>query len=162
MNLLIIRHGIAEDGEGIEDAQRQLTRQGRKRMKQSARTLRKLVPHIDVAATSPLVRAAQTGEILASRYEGLVPAPIAPLSPGKSPIALLHWVQKQPAAATIALVGHEPALSTFASWMLTGLQESFIELKKGSACMLQLDGEIRAGRAKLQWLLKSSQLRAMK
>ncbi|HET6249395.1 MAG TPA: histidine phosphatase family protein [Tepidisphaeraceae bacterium] len=161
MNLLIIRHGIAEDREGMEDAHRRLTGQGRKRMKQGAKALRKVVTHLDILATSPLLRAVQTGEIVAGQYDGLTPISIAPLSPGKTPMTLLNWLQKQPAEATIALVGHEPGLSIFISWMLTGLQESFVEMKKGGACLLKIEGELRPARAKLQWHLKASQLRDM-
>jgi hypothetical protein len=47
------------------------------------------------------------------------------------------------------------------SWALTGLQESFVELKKGSACMLRFDEDLKPGRAKMLWLLKPSQLRAL-
>ena len=159
MKLLIIRHGIAEDVDGKDDAQRRLTGQGRKRMRREAKALRRWVRQIDALATSPLIRAVQKGEIVAAEYEGLKPTVIAPLSPGKTPMALLHWVQKQPADSAVALVGHEPALGIFISWMLTGLQESFVILKKGGACLLELDGEIRAGRAKLSWFAKPSQLR---
>jgi phosphohistidine phosphatase len=159
MKILIIRHGIAEDVEGMQDAERRLTAQGRKRMRREARVLCKMVPHIDIMATSPLVRAIETGDIVAGKYEGLKPVPIAPLSPGKTPMALLNWVQKQPGSATVALVGHEPSLGVFISWLLTGLQESFVVLKKGGACLLELDDEIKPGRAKLIWFLKPSQVR---
>ena len=131
-------------------------------MKREARVLFKMVPHIDMMATSPLVRAIETGEIVAGKYEGLKPAQISPLSPGKTPMALLNWVQKHPGNSTLALVGHEPSLGIFISWLLTGLQESFVVLKKGRACLLELNDEIKPGRAKLIWFLKPSQLQSRK
>jgi hypothetical protein len=45
--------------------------------------------------------------------------------------------------------------------MLTGLQESFIEFKKGGACLLDLGENPKPGRAKLEWLIKPSHLRTL-
>ena len=76
MRLLIVRHAIAEDrvafaATGKDDDERPLTEEGRSRMEQGARGLRQLVPALDLVATSPLVRAVQTAEILAGAYEGV-------------------------------------------------------------------------------------------
>jgi hypothetical protein len=69
MDLLIVRHGIAEDREtftttGKGDAERPLTDTGRRRFRRSARGLKRLVESIDLLGTSPLVRAVETGSIL--------------------------------------------------------------------------------------------------
>ena len=74
MDLLIIRHAIAERREvfaqaGEADSARPLVAKGRKRMKQVVRGLKGLVPTIDVLATSPYLRAAQTAEIVAAAEE---------------------------------------------------------------------------------------------
>ena len=52
-------------------------------------------------------------------------------------------------------------LGEFVSWCLSGLRESFVELKKGSAVLLEFSGEIKPGRARLLWALKPSHLRAL-
>ena len=75
--------------------------------------------------------------------------------------ALLKWLQAQRPDATVALVGHEPQLGTFAGWMCTGLQESFLSLKKGGACLLRLKADVKPGRATLVWSLAPRQLRAL-
>jgi len=67
MQLLLIRHAIAEDRfefarTGQSDYYRPLTERGRARMARGATGLRTLVPDIDVLATSPLTRAVQTAE----------------------------------------------------------------------------------------------------
>jgi phosphohistidine phosphatase len=166
MKLLIIRHAIAANPAGgaletRDDAQRPLTKLGRRRMRRAAKAIAELVPDLKVLATSPLVRAVQTGEIIGNAYEGLSAVQIAPLAPRKTVAALLQWLQQQRADATVGLVGHEPQLGIFASWMMTGLQEPFVTFKKGGACLLEIDGEIKAGRAKLTWLLKPSHLRKL-
>jgi phosphohistidine phosphatase len=163
MKILVIRHGVAEELDGGTDAQRELTKQGRKRMASAAKGIASLVPHVDLLASSPLIRAAQTAEIVSDALGGeLRPVQIAPLSPRKPVPALLTWLQQQPADSTVALVGHEPHLGTFVSWMMTGLQEPFVVFKKGGACLLEIDGELRSGRAKMLWLLKPSHLRKLR
>lgn len=167
MKVLLIRHAIAEDREvfarsGKPDAERPLTREGRRKMRRAARGLRTLVPKLDALAASPFARAAETGDLVAEAYgDGLRVATCAPLTPGKPLPALIHWLRHQPPAATVALVGHEPHLGTFASWLLTGLQESFLPMKKGGACLLEFEQEVKPGRALLRWALRPGQLRQL-
>jgi phosphohistidine phosphatase len=71
MKLLIIRHAVAEERDawantGKSDDERPLTTEGRGKMARNARGLREGVPSVDLVATSPLVRARQTAEIVAS------------------------------------------------------------------------------------------------
>jgi len=167
MRLLIIRHGVADDREafaksGQDDALRPLTKDGRKKMKKAAMGLKQVVPELTVIATSPLVRAVQTGEILASEYDGVRTVQVAALSPRKPPAALLEWVNAHGPQATVALVGHEPHLGTFLSWLVSGLQESFVDLKKGGAAMVEAPSPVAAGRAKLLWMAKPGQLRRLR
>ena len=73
MHLLVIRHAIAADragtgSRGQSDALRPLTGEGRRKMADGALGLRALVPTLDVMASSPLVRAQQTAEIVAACY----------------------------------------------------------------------------------------------
>jgi len=166
MNLLVIRHAIAEDRKryakaGADDGLRPLTARGRRRMKAGARGLRRVVPGIDLLATSPLVRAEQTAEIVVAAYRELKVVKAPQLAPQASVHALLKWLQERKHDSTIALVGHEPQLGVFVSWMLTGLQESFVELKKGGACLLELEQQVRPGRARLRWSLAPGQLRRL-
>jgi phosphohistidine phosphatase len=167
MQILIIRHGIAQDPDttsksGQDDATRVLTREGRKKMAKAAKGLVRLVPALDLIATSPLTRAAQTGEIIAKAFNGVRIVQIAALSPRKPPANLIEWLNAHPPESTVALVGHEPHLSTVLCWLLTGLQESFVELKKGGAALIEIDSPVAPGRARLQWLLKPSALRRLR
>lgn len=164
MQIVIIRHAIAEERESIatggrEDATRPLTKEGRKKMRKAARGLKQLVPGLTLLATSALTRAVETGQIIVEEYGDLRMVQIAPLSPRKPPGSLLDWLNALPPDSTVGLVGHEPHLSTFLCWLLTGLQESFVELKKGGAAMIEAPTPVTAGRASLLWLLKPSQLR---
>jgi phosphohistidine phosphatase len=162
MKILIIRHGIAaQQSSKSADETRKLTKIGRQKMKKAARGLRALVGEIDLIATSPLVRATQTAEIVGEVYHGTRIVQIAALSPGRPPAVLREWLNAHPPTATVALVGHEPHLSTFLCWLMTGLQESFVDLKKGGAALVEINGPATAGRAKLLWLMKPGQLRKL-
>lgn len=167
MELLVIRHAIAEDREtfqqkGKPDAERPLTERGRRRMRSAARGLATLVPGIDVLATSPYARAVETAEIVSRAFRDAAPTPMTVdlLTPEGSFEALLTWLGEEPADRT-AIVGHEPHLSGFISWLLTGRHGSFVELKKGAASLLQLPPRGPAGSAFLRWALTPGQLRAL-
>jgi phosphohistidine phosphatase len=165
MKLLLIRHAIAEEREdfartGKDDRLRPLTDEGRKKMKQGARGLQEIVPEIDLLATSPLTRAAQTGAIVDSVYGGLKEVEIGELSPGSTPTDFLRWLRKQKAGC-IAAVGHEPSISLILSWLLTGSERRIFAFRKGGACLLDFPDEVGAGTATLLWALTPAQLREL-
>jgi phosphohistidine phosphatase len=165
MQLLLIRHAIAEEQEdfaktGKDDRLRPLTDEGRKKMKQAARGLKGLVPEIDLLATSPLTRAAQTGAILDSVYGGLKEVEIDELAPETTSEDFLRWLRKQK-ADVVAAVGHEPSLSLILSWLLTGNERRLFAFRKGGACLLEFPDEPAAGTATLLWALTPSQLRGL-
>ncbi len=166
MNLLVIRHGIAEDREewaqtGESDDERPLTELGRDRMKQNARGLQRVVKEVEVLATSPLTRAVQTAELVAKRYGDLAAVVVEDLIPERPVAALLPWLQGLDDVDTVGVVGHEPHLSMLVSWLLTGRQDSLLDLKKGGACLLEFAQEPAAGKAKLLWVLTPKQLRRL-
>lgn len=167
MKLLLIRHAIAEEREdfartGKDDRLRPLTDEGRKKMKQAARGLRTLVSDIDLLATSPLTRAAQTAAILDSVYGGLEEVEIEELSPEATPEAFLRWLRRQE-GEVLAAVGHEPSLGQILSWLLTGTERRLFVFRKGGACLLEFpDGnEPAGGTATLLWALTPAQLRTL-
>lgn len=170
LQVLIVRHGIAEDAAdmaagGGTDAERRLTKAGRKKFRHAARGIVALVPDVAVLAASPLARTAETADVLAARYAKAGREPkavsLSALAPGKPATLLMGWLAEQKRGGAVAVVGHEPHLGQFVSWALTGLRESFVEMKKGSACLIEFQDEVRAGRARLVWSLRSGQLRAV-
>lgn len=165
MRLLLIRHATAQEREdfertGKDDRQRPLTDEGRKKMKQNARGLKTLVPGIDLLATSPLTRAAQTAAILDSVYGDLEEVEIEELTPEASPEDFLRWLRLQK-AGTVAAVGHEPSLSLILSWLLTGNERRLFSFRKGGAALLEFPDEPAPGTATLLWSLTPSQLRRL-
>jgi phosphohistidine phosphatase len=167
MELLVVRHAIAEEREvfaraGKDDAERPLTAAGRRKFERGARGLRRLAGSIDALATSALVRAVETGELLEAVYPGLRPARLPELSPETPPAVLLPWLRRQRARARVAIVGHEPHLSGLVEYLLVGRRAGFVTLRKGGACLLELGADPAPGRAELRWLLTAAQLRRLR
>jgi len=165
MRLLLIRHAIAEDRfefarTGQSDYYRPLTERGRDRMARGAAGLRSVVPAIDVLATSPLTRAVQTAEIVAAAYDGLRIDHADSLASG-DPADFLDWLGECGAEDVVAAVGHEPHMSDWAAWFLTGGRHDFAVVKKGSAMLLEFPEAPRAGTAWLHWFLAPAQLRRL-
>jgi len=157
MNLYIVRHAIAmqRGTPGYEDdSQRPLTDPGRKKMKKIAKGLRQLDVELDAVLSSPYVRAHDTARILADEFkledqmslsESLVP-------PGNFE-ALIAEIHEQYDVGSLALVGHEPMLSSFISWLTTGNMEARITLKKGGVALLSAENLDKDHQATLEWLL---------
>jgi phosphohistidine phosphatase len=170
MNLLVIRHAIAEDKEvfaasGRSDDQRPLTEAGRSKMRRAADGLRLTCPRVAVLASSPLLRARETAEIVAPAFRVRRVEIVEALRPDGPFEELTDWLRGRVPPngedMTVAVVGHEPQLSGLVTWLMTGGSDSRIELKKGGACLLEFDRAPGAGAAILRWALTPSQLRGL-
>ena len=165
MQLLIIRHADAGDAHewaktGKPDSQRPLSDKGHEQIKEAARALVKLVPKVDLFAVSPYVRALQTAELVFERYVETRAREITDsLVPDAKPDAFIRWLRGQGQREVVAIVGHEPHLSTLATWLVSGLEESRMELKKGGACLISFERFPGRNEGTLQWLLGPKQLR---
>jgi phosphohistidine phosphatase len=161
VNVLVIRHGPAEDAEawkaeGRDDRLRPLTPDGKKDMREAAFGLATLQPRVDLLASSPLVRAAQTAEIMASEYKCKVTA-LDALVPDADSAGTLEWIARQRSAGTIGLVGHEPHLTKLIGYLLVRNDRVFLELKTGGACLLECASP-EPGSFTLKWLLTRREL----
>jgi phosphohistidine phosphatase len=164
MRLLIIRHAIAEDRDafaasGQDDSLRPLTKDGRKKMRVGAAGLRATAPAIDVLATSPLVRAVETADIVAAAFQRPATHTVPSLAPDRSPSEFVGWMHSIEGADVVAAVGHEPHLGHLVSWLVSARKQTFLELKKGGACLLDLGAAPSPGTARLLWVLTAGQLR---
>ncbi len=169
MDLLIIRHAVAEDRDtfaatGAPDEDRPLTDRGRRRMRAAARGLVTLVPRIDFLATSPWLRARETAEIIGRACRPRISTPVVTdlLVPGADYDALRRWIAAEPGSSVVALVGHEPHVGHFLGWLLTGsASRELLCFKKGAVANLQVDPSLPPGHATLSWFLTPRQLRTL-
>ena len=161
--ILIVRHGIAMDRAeaaeaGIDDAERALTKDGWRKMKEIAEGLRPWVPELHLVATSPWLRAVQTAEILAGAFDAKLKETELLLS-GQDHGELLAWIDRIPDKRQVAIVGHEPVLSQWAAWAITGRDDAIFPLKKGGACLIEFADALAPGQGTLSWLMTPAQLR---
>ena len=160
MNLYIVRHAIAVErgSPGYEDdSARPLTDSGRKKMKKIAKGLERLGVELDVILTSPYVRARDTAKILAERYDMMDKIYFSEhLIPPGNFEALVFEIHERYDLANIALVGHEPMLSSLVSWLTTGNTDVRMTMKKGGVAYLTSNTLYEDGRATLEWLLTPS------
>jgi phosphohistidine phosphatase len=158
MRLLLIRHGKAGDPKewsksGQDDSKRPLTPAGRRRMRDAARGLTRLIPRLDVLATSPLTRASQTAKILYKAYDHhpqFLEADV--LSGGHKPAEVIRWIKDHDldAGGTVALVGHEPDLSRWAAWFLSNREQpNMVEMKKGAVAAIDFPRRLAGGKGTL-------------
>jgi phosphohistidine phosphatase len=165
MDLYLVRHAVAFDydpAQWPDDSQRPLTPEGQKRFKRSARSLKGLLPGIDLVLSSPWVRAWQTAEILEGEAGWPKPVACEALESGRAPAEVLQALQPFTSYGAIALVGHEPNMHELASYLLTAdTNHAQIEMKKGGVARLEVGEGLRPGAGRLVWLLPPKVLRAL-
>src|ERR1700733_5722171 len=124
MQLILIRHGIAEDraefaGSGKLDSERPLTKQGQWKMERLARGLRRAVRALDVLGSSPFRRAEQTARIVSRAFHDIQVTTVPALAPAAPIDDVLRWLKHHRAGTTVAIVGHEPELGELTAWLMT-------------------------------------------
>src|SRR5688500_8135237 len=167
MQLLIIRHADAGDAHEWAktrqpDSKRPLSDKGHEQMGAASKSLASLVSDVDLLASSPYTRALQTAEIVLSRYESAAREITDTLVPEAHPEQFVKWLRGQGPRQVVAAVGHEPHLSTLATWLVAGSEESRFELKKGGACLITFNKLPAKGSGILEWLLTGKQLAKLK
>jgi phosphohistidine phosphatase len=163
MQLLVIRHGIAENpsavATGQDDSGPPLSKEGKQMMKRVAAALREIVDKIDVIGASPLLRAQQTAQIVAKAYDDLAVVTVEDLLPESDPPALMNWLRQHSTVDVVAIVGHQPNLGRVVTWLMSGVKDPRVDLAKGGTCLIEFSGNVSAGNGTLQWLLTPSLLR---
>ena len=122
-----------------------------------ARYLKEQEEEFELLLFSPLLRSKQTAEIVKDVLGIKKSTEVIELVPDAPPEALAKWLQNSvPQVTKVILVGHEPQMSSFASWCLSGERESFIDLKKSGAIGLEIESfsEISGGNAQLNWVIQ--------
>lgn len=170
MHLILFRHGIAlEHAEaaaaGISESGRPLTPKGIEKTGEAVLGLHGLLKSADLIGHSPLTRARQTADLIATAFPSAERAETRWLRPGSDPERLANWLDQQTVRQselqTIILVGHEPDLSRWAAWGISGRSTALFGLKKAGACLIEFERGILSGKGQLVWLLTPAQLRRL-
>jgi phosphohistidine phosphatase len=155
MELFILRHG--EAGQRLpsnpSDRQRSLTATGKEEVTEVAKTLRKIGTKFDVIASSPLKRAYETADIVASVFKISNKLQTwSELAPEGVRTEVYRKICRLRQENSILLVGHEPQLSEMINDIIhkSRIKSGRIVLKKAGlvririlACNPVLSGELR-------------------
>jgi len=144
MQLLLLRHGKAEASHSAGDFSRALVERGRQQARNAAHFLRAAGQLPQLVLTSPLIRARQTADEFC-QAAAIPPATVHGwLACGMTPPTAIRELAACQQFNSIALVGHEPDLSTLTEWLL-GTTHGSIEVKKGTIVALQINPNTRYG-----------------
>lgn len=157
MNVFVLRHGkAAPPSRRIpSDHDRPLTTPGRRELAKTGRALRRMGIRPDTLASSPLLRAVQTAEVI-SGYVGADMEIWDGLKPETSPTHTIDVIRST-GADSIMVVGHEPHLTNLISHMISG-RDAYMSLKKGGLACVRLSVP---GRGELRYILTPKQMGLM-
>jgi len=162
MDLLIIRHGPAEDRDPSrwpDDNRRPLSADGMKATRKAAKGLATLHPDVDKIITSPATRAHATAEIFREVLEVETELEVwDELEPDTPPGPILERVQRFSRRHGIALVGHEPTLGELLGLAVTGESVPITRFTKAGVAQVTFPKEPRPGAAEIDWVLTRKQL----
>lgn len=165
MDLYIVRHAIAvERGSPAFpwDDDRPLTPEGMHKFRLAARGLDRLEVRLDRILSSPLIRARQTAEILRDAISPDLDIEQTPHLKPSSEFADSLSAVVALGAKSVAVVGHEPHLSGFASYLLAGPRGSAsLMFRKGAAAFVRFPEDLGPGLGVLEWLLQPGALRRL-
>ncbi|MDD1715164.1 MAG: phosphohistidine phosphatase SixA [Methanoregulaceae archaeon] len=156
MDLYILRHGKAgrRDGSSTDDRKRPLTAKGRKEMEEIALWIASSGIEPDWIATSPLVRARETAEIVA-RTLGLMDRleEWEELAFGPGPEAILGKLSAKGPDTRGMVVGHEPLLSETIAILISSDGSARIALAKGGLAKIREVQFDPSPSGELEWLV---------
>jgi phosphohistidine phosphatase len=163
MNVYLLRHGIAAalgTENNHQDELRALTPEGESKMRKAAQGLQRLGVELDLIASSPLVRARQSAEIVAEVLKFRHPVLLWPeLEPGEPLDRVLKKLRGLPDRNSAMLAGHQPSIGYLASYLLFGSDKVSLPFKKGAIFSIQLSEVPRQETGELRWMLTSKMMR---
>jgi len=154
MQVYLLRHGIAEDAAaGQSDASRQLTQEGRRKLRQVLDAAAEAGVQPSLILSSPLKRALQTAEIASDvlKYKNEIVRSNA-LTPNSSVEEAWDEIRVHRDETAIMAVGHNPLFSELAGFLI-GSKTAQIDMKKGAILRVDLDSFTPHPKGMLRWYL---------
>lgn len=144
MKLIIMRHGTAEDFHADGDHARELIDKGYEQSKRQARRIAGLGLLPSLVLSSPLMRCRQTAETFCKEAGISGPMMQSWLACGMDPETALKELGAYTEFGTVAIVGHEPDLSSLVAW-ITGSDGGSIRMRKATVAVLSINPTSRRG-----------------
>ncbi|MFO0801355.1 MAG: histidine phosphatase family protein [Gemmataceae bacterium] len=155
MDLYLIRHADAGDRRQWEgdDAERPLTELGRGQARALGVAFQARGIAVGAILTSPLTRTVQTaGEFNEALVGSPGPTACDLLAPDELRKRKLTKLIAGLGVTSLAVVGHEPDLSSYLGWLL-GVDSDNVPLEKGGAAKVSFEDDPAKGEGILGWML---------
>lgn len=156
MQVYLLRHGIAEEARpGKSDADRELTAEGRGKLRDTLRVAANTAAQPSLILSSPLVRALQTAQLAARHlhYKGEI-LQTNVLSPNSHVDRVWDEIRVHHDERELMLVGHDPLFTNLAGYLL-GVPELQIDFKKGAILRIDIESFGPQPSGILRWFLTS-------
>jgi phosphohistidine phosphatase len=162
MNLCFLRHGpaVPVGTPGVDEPDRPLSPEGKRKTRRAARGLLRLDLGIDAVLASPLPRARETAEIVADALRLGPPRLHDALLPDAPADRLLDVLRGLGAEGPV-LVGHEPGLSRAVAFLIGAAEDRALEIKKSGLAVVRLRKLNPRPEGTLRLLLSPAALRAL-
>jgi phosphohistidine phosphatase len=154
MQVYLLRHGIAEEaGPGQSDANRALTNEGRRKLRQVLQAAADAEVQPTLVLSSPLKRALQAAEIAVQilKYKNEIVQSRA-LTPNSSVEEAWDEIRVHRDEDSVLLVGHNPLFSELAGFLI-GSKTAQIEMKKGAILRVDMESFTPHPKGSLRWYL---------
>jgi phosphohistidine phosphatase len=154
MEIYLLRHAIAEERSASgRDADRQLTEEGRQKLRKVMKRAAGAGVEPSLILSSPLIRAVQTAEIAAEvlKYAGRI-VKVDSLTPDSSPREVWEEIRTRKDEPAILLTGHEPLYSATTAYLL-GSTRSMVDFRKAGLVRIDVQGFGASPGGILQWML---------
>jgi phosphohistidine phosphatase len=154
MELYLLRHGVAEDGNAqTPDSERALTNEGRRKLRLVLDAAADAGLQPTLILTSPLKRAVQTAEIAQQvlKYAD-EPLRTKSLAPGATVEQVWDEVRIHRDERSLLLVGHNPLFSELSGYLL-GSNDIQVDFKKGAILRVDLQNFPSRPKGVLRWYL---------
>jgi phosphohistidine phosphatase len=156
MQVYLLRHGIAEEARpGKSDADRELTADGRRKLRETLRVASQADMQPTLLLSSPLLRAMQTAQIAAQALhyqKEIVKTNV--LLPNSRFETVWDEIRVHRDERELLLVGHDPLFSQLAGYLL-GTPELQVDFKKGAVLRVDFESVGPKPRGVLRWFLTS-------
>jgi phosphohistidine phosphatase len=162
--LYLVRHGVAAPaGPNTGDADRALTEEGTRKTVRVAHGLRALNVKPVAILSSPLRRAHETAELMASILAPKIPVELyPPLAFGHEPRDVVQGLRTHRGAEQLMLVGHQPDIGELTSFLLTGSSNLVhVSFKKAATAAVTVASLPPRSAGVLEWFLTPGQLRLL-
>ena len=156
MQVYLLRHGIAEEARlGMSDADRELTAEGRRKLRETLQVASQADMQPTLLLSSPLLRAVQSAQIAAQALhykQEIVKTNV--LLPDSQLEKVWDEIRVHHDERELLLVGHDPLFSHLAGHLL-GAPELQVDFKKGAILRVDFESFGPKPRGVLRWFLTS-------